>query len=163
MKTLFLLRHGKSDWDALHEADRDRPLARRGRRAAERMGAWFAAYESPPEWVACSPAARTRATLDLFLGEAGSRVDVSFREELYESDAARYLRVMSEAPAGVSRILVVGHEPVCSQLIEWLTGARVIFPTAAMARIDLEGDIWSETARGSLIWLLPARLPGHKT
>ena len=38
MLHLYLLRHGKSDWEALSGSDHDRPLAPRGRRAARRVG-----------------------------------------------------------------------------------------------------------------------------
>ena len=37
MKRLFLLRHAKSSWDEAGLADRDRPLAPRGRRATQVM------------------------------------------------------------------------------------------------------------------------------
>ena len=49
MRTLLLLRHGKSDWGAGHETDADRPLAARGRDAARTMGRFIAAAGRSPE------------------------------------------------------------------------------------------------------------------
>ena len=39
---LIVLRHGKSDWSG-GEPDRERPLAKRGRRQVPEAGAWLAA------------------------------------------------------------------------------------------------------------------------
>ena len=41
MKTLYLLRHGKSDWKAPYGRDHDRPLVRRGVEAAALVGDFF--------------------------------------------------------------------------------------------------------------------------
>ena len=38
MKTLLFFRHGKSNWDADYDVDHNRPLAKRGRKAARAMG-----------------------------------------------------------------------------------------------------------------------------
>ena len=42
MKTIYLLRHGKSDWDS-HADDHERPLAPRGVDAAKRIGHYLTA------------------------------------------------------------------------------------------------------------------------
>jgi len=41
MKTLFLLRHAKSSWKDESIPDFDRPLNRRGKRAAENLGRYI--------------------------------------------------------------------------------------------------------------------------
>jgi hypothetical protein len=45
MKHLFLLRHAKAGWDDPALADRDRPLALRGRRAARCGGSSTSGYQ----------------------------------------------------------------------------------------------------------------------
>ena len=49
MKTLLLLRHGKSNWDAQYQLDHDRPLAKRGRKAAALMGRYLSALDEAPD------------------------------------------------------------------------------------------------------------------
>ncbi|MEK6234299.1 MAG: hypothetical protein N2C14_06280, partial [Planctomycetales bacterium] len=44
----------------------------------------------------------------------------------------------------VSPVLVVGHNPDMEELVCMLTGEQATFPTAALARIDLPIDSWSE-------------------
>ena len=38
MKTIILFRHGKSDWNAHFENDHERPINKRGIKAAKKMG-----------------------------------------------------------------------------------------------------------------------------
>jgi phosphohistidine phosphatase len=68
-------------------------------------------------------------------------------------------RVRKEADDAQS-LLLVGHEPVWSALAsDLIAGGMLRFPTAALARIDVMADSWSEVhpARGQLIWFLIPR------
>jgi hypothetical protein len=67
MKTLYLLRHGKSEWGDPGLDDHDRPLAARGERAAAVVGIHFAQQDYQPSLVLCSSARRTRETLESLL------------------------------------------------------------------------------------------------
>ncbi|MBL4558811.1 MAG: histidine phosphatase family protein [Rhodobacteraceae bacterium] len=58
------MRHAKSDWGDPTRADHDRPLNRRGRRAAPLIGRWLAAQGAIPDAVLTSSARRTRETWD---------------------------------------------------------------------------------------------------
>src|SRR5262245_31838834 len=62
-RTLWLLRHAKSSWDHPGLDDRERPLARRGARAAAQMRTYLEGENIDPELVLCSSALRTRETL----------------------------------------------------------------------------------------------------
>jgi phosphohistidine phosphatase len=62
-RRLILLRHAKSDWPDV--PDRDRPLAKRGRRDAPRIGRWLHDHGYLPDVVICSPARRTEQTWEL--------------------------------------------------------------------------------------------------
>ncbi|HMF03267.1 MAG TPA: phosphoglycerate mutase family protein, partial [Acidimicrobiia bacterium] len=72
MPALILFRHGKSDWDAADAGDdRARPLARRGRKAAERMGRFLARAGQVPDVAITSPALRAAETLRLAMEGGG--------------------------------------------------------------------------------------------
>jgi phosphohistidine phosphatase len=56
--------------------------------------------------------------------------------------------------------MLAGHEPTWSALASDLMGGGILrFPTAAMARIDLEIDGWKTVGfdRGMLVWFLVPR------
>lgn len=71
MKRLWLLRHAKSSWEDPGLPDPDRPLAPRGRRAAELLAAHLAASDVRPGVVLCSSSLRTRQTLAAILPALG--------------------------------------------------------------------------------------------
>ncbi len=64
---MYLLRHAKSSWDEPGRPDRERPLAPRGVRDAKRVAKHLRRQGVAPELVLCSPAVRTRETLELVL------------------------------------------------------------------------------------------------
>jgi CHAD domain-containing protein/phosphohistidine phosphatase SixA len=161
VKTLLLLRHGKSDWDAKYGADHVRPLANRGKRAASLMGRYLARLDQVPDQVVCSSAVRAKETLRLAAEAGGWSCPVTVAEELYQASPGRVLELIRDTKDSVSRVLLVGHEPTWSLLAGRLIGkARVEFPTAAMARIDLPVARWGDAGfgKGILVWLVTPKL-----
>ena len=163
MKTLILLRHGKSDWDADYVGDHHRPLAGRGQKAAIKVGRFLARTNQLPELVLCSTALRTRETLELAM-DAGewTDVDVKYDNTIYHAGFEQMLRCLAALPDEVERVMVVGHEPTTSLLAgQLIGGASLDFPTAAVARIDLNLDHWKNTRSGvgTLMWhIIPRHL-----
>ncbi|MCB1725494.1 MAG: histidine phosphatase family protein [Gammaproteobacteria bacterium] len=162
MLTLVLLRHGKSDWDAPHDSDHERPLTHRGRDAARAMGKVLARLDQIPDLAVSSSAVRARDTLQ-FAARAG-RWKTTMRTDgaLYDSSAADvlvWIKAIDEAPAN---LLLVGHEPTWSELAGRLIGGEALLrvPTGAMLRIDFDADAWAQIAfgDGELRWLMPPRV-----
>jgi phosphohistidine phosphatase len=151
MRRLILLRHGKSAWPD-GTADFDRPLARRGREAAPRMGAYLASEQLIPDLVLVSPARRAQETWELarpHLGGAAVRAE----PRIYEAPAERLLAVVREADADAATLLMVGHNPGFADLLRLLVGdgdrlaytkAMTKYPTAGLAVIDFAAGTWRE-------------------
>lgn len=161
MKTLLLLRHGKSNWDTQYQLDHDRPLAKRGRKAATLMGRYLTALAEVPDYACASSAVRARDTAQR-AAEAGDwpcRIAIS--ERLYHASPDQVLDVVRKTDRGVDRLLLAGHEPTWSTLSGRLIGsASLRFPTAAVARIDLSIENWREAdyGKGTLVWLVTPKL-----
>lgn len=162
MPELLLLRHGKSDWDAPggRDADAERPLNARGRRAAAAMGAFLTATGNTPDAAVTSPAVRARTTLELAAGAGGWGCPVRVVDDLYGGGPEAVLAVVRAEPAATGRLLVVGHEPTWSTTVELLTGAAVRFPTATLACVELDDWAGAAPGTGTLAWLVPPRLVG---
>ena len=60
---LMLLRHAKSDWPE-GVADVNRPLKKRGKKAALRTGEWLLEQQLCPDWIVSSPAQRASETAE---------------------------------------------------------------------------------------------------
>ena len=67
MKSIIIFRHGKSDWDATYDRDHDRPLSKRGSKAAIKMGKYLDKINQIPDQVISSSATRTKNTAELFM------------------------------------------------------------------------------------------------
>ena len=63
MRTLYVLRHAKSDWGDSSLSDFDRPLNDRGRKAAKAVGKELRKRKIKPDLVLASPAERAIAAL----------------------------------------------------------------------------------------------------
>lgn len=148
MRTLHLLRHAKSSWDEPGLADRERPLAPRGRRDAKRIAEHVRGLGLQPELVLCSSAVRTRETLDLLRPALGN-AELEIEDGLYAASSAGLLARIREVPESVSSVMLIGHNPGLQELGIALSAAgdeleRLVekFPTAALATLATE-NTWS--------------------
>ena len=159
-RSLFILRHGKSDWGAPYGGDHERPLKRRGQKAARLMGELLTSVDLPPDLVLSSSAVRARSTAELAHEAGGWTCPLEVSRELYESTPTSIMERLRGLGPEIERVLVVGHEPTCSELVGVLSGGKPPrFPTGALARIDFELAAWDHLAPGlgELVWLIPPR------
>jgi phosphohistidine phosphatase len=161
LKSLFILRHGKSDWNADFSTDHERPLAPRGQSAARAMGIFLSRLEHAPDLVISSTAARAHDTVRL-AAEAGEwSCTVETDRQLYEGDTGLLLQLVHEQDDSRESLLLAGHEPTSSEMIAKLIGGGLVrMPTAALARIDFLVESWTEVrfGRGTLIWLVTPKI-----
>jgi phosphohistidine phosphatase len=172
MHMLHLLRHAKSSWKEDVE-DHDRPLNRRGRETARRVGKHLPAMVGTLDLVLCSSALRTRETLDLALAEFSPRPRSLIEDELYAASRERLMDRLRRLAEDDVNVLLIGHNPGLHELAVALAEAssanfRVLasgkFPTAAYARFQVPVR-WSELkcSRNVLTdYVTPASLAGRK-
>ena len=147
MKTLYLLRHAKSSWKDASLRDFDRPLKRRGRKAAQRIGEWLSREKPDDPLVICSSAVRTRETARLVLESAGLHAEEHFDDRIYEASLRELVEVVSEIPDEKEIVILIGHNPGFEELLAYLTGEGRRMPTAALAKIKLEVS-WKDVKAG---------------
>lgn len=173
-RTLMLLRHAKSSWQEPALPDFERPLAPRGRAAAQAMGQVLAERSWQPDLVLCSPAARTRETWALLAPALGTVPPCRQLPSLYLATPAQLWRVLRRAPDEVERLLVIGHNPGLEEFAAALIGSgdaalrKLLarkFPTAALAVLTLADATWAAATPGSgclSAFLRPKDLPSRK-
>ena len=153
MLTLILLRHAKAEPAGPGVDDADRPLAARGRSDAPRIGAAISQAGFVPDLILCSPARRTRETLELVVPSFGAVIATRLEPAIYEATTARLLAVVRRTPASVQRLMLVGHNPGFEELTQDLirtadkdAAARLDkkFPTSGLAVLTFEHDFWAK-------------------
>ena len=156
MKTLFVLRHAKSSWDNPDWSDFERPLNSRGLDAARFIGNLIYERALAPQIIVSSPAKRAKQTAILVKEIAEISKPVVFDERIYEASPLTLFNLIREFDEKYNSVLIVGHNPGFENLVRVLTGEPVQMPTAALARINIESEIWSaiEAGMGELEFLI---------
>jgi phosphohistidine phosphatase len=155
MKTLYLLRHAKSSWKDDTLLDIERPLNKRGRKAAETMGAFLRKKKIIPDLVLCSTAVRARQTTEIVLEVAKLSPDIHFEDGIYEADPTRLLELVRQIEKSKKAVLLVGHNPRLEEFLEFLTGKKETMSTAALSKIVLRVTNWANVNahKGTLEWM----------
>lgn len=114
--------------------DHDRPLNRRGERAAQAIADHVARRVPLPDMILCSTSTRTRQTLAPLLKRvAGPTPPVSFERDLYLASEDTLLGHLRALPDDVSAVLLIGHNDGIWRLAELLAGTG---PADAMAKLQ---------------------------
>lgn len=149
MKTLMLLRHAKSSWKDDSVTDHDRPLNKRGRKAAPLVGHLLRDQHLVPDLITSSSAVRAQTTATVAAEACGYSGEVAVADELYLATAGEILSYVQErTEESLDRILLVGHNPGMEDLVNRLGGRREPFPTAALAVFDVEIESWRKLELG---------------
>jgi phosphohistidine phosphatase len=157
VKTIILFRHGKSDWDAPFGSDHERPLAARGRKAADSMGRFLSEKGEVPELAISSTAVRARDTLDRAVRAGDWSCEIALSSDLYLPSSYTLLEILQQQSDVVSSVMLVGHQPAWSETLSLLVGGgNFHFPTAAMARVDVDIARWADVdfGLGRMRWMV---------
>lgn len=141
--TLVVVRHAKSDW-SVRAADRERPLAPRGRRQAPEMGRWIAANLDPVDLAVVSVATRAQQTWELVADQLPEPPPTRAERTAYTFSGDHLLDLVHGLPDQARTVALVGHNPAVEELVERLTGGWVRMPTSALAVIAL--PVWGAGA-----------------
>ena len=142
MRELILLRHAHAEPASTGQADLDRPLSPEGLAEAEAAGRWLAEHKRVPDCVLCSPARRTRETLEAVLAAVGY-VDQRLEPRIYEATPGTLAELVDEHHE-VDRLLLVGHTPGLDEL-------------AALMHSGQSGDHRGMPPGGIVVLSLPAQ------
>jgi phosphohistidine phosphatase len=133
MPRLCLFRHAKSDWFAGAAGDFDRPISPRGERDAPLVGAHVLARGWRPDRILCSPARRTRQTLEIVAGILGGDPDIVFPAGLYDASGAEYASLIRSHGGDAETLMIIGHNPMTHE-----TALRLAAPGNSQAAAELE-------------------------
>ncbi len=131
-------------------ADRDRPLTARGHRDARLIGTAIAEI-GVPDLILCSPARRTRETLEGIVETLATEPKVTFADRLYDARDATYDDVIATHGGSAKRLLIIAHNPTIHATAVALSvkGDRALraamaakFPTSALAVIAMDTADW---------------------
>ena len=146
-RELLLLRHGKAK-DPPGMADRDRPLKTKGKRQAQRIGAWLQEQALLPDVTVASPAERTFVTAQKLLKAAGTHAhDIIQDDRVYNASCEALLGVLAKFAGAPNRIMIVGHNPGLEDLAHYLAPSSLpviddsgVMKTGTLIHLNMPND-----------------------
>jgi phosphohistidine phosphatase len=153
VKTIYLLRHAKSSWQDQEAEDIDRHLSKRGREAAKAMAHYLSAEGIVPAQILCSPAVRTRQTLEHMEANLNAAIPIRFEKGIYNADAPSLLRRLRRLSDALPSVMVIGHNPGIERLALMLAGNGEVtardklankYPTGTLAVLTASIDHWND-------------------
>ena len=152
MLRLFVMRHAKSSWAMPGARDFDRELNDRGDADLVKVSAEIAAKKYLPSCILCSPAQRTRLTLDGIFAVLDPEVQIEFHDIMYSGSVENYADLVRSVQNPVP-VMTIGHNPMTGSLANMLAGdgdpdllseISYRYPTATIAVLDFPIKSWSE-------------------
>ncbi len=124
------------------------------------MGRFIADCGVLPDRIITSTAVRARTTVEVAKEAGGWDAPTREAKTLYMASPADLLVQIRATDADADVLLLVGHEPTWSSAVSrFIGGGEVKYPTAALARVDVDVKRWQDVAfgGGELVWLVPPK------
>ena len=144
MKTLLLMRHGKSSWKDETLEDHERPLKKRGRKDTARIAKEIRKRDLQPNLILCSTAIRARQTAEILVEALDAPNKVIFSDELYMGEPQDFITALKEFTDDEDIVMIVAHNPGLEAYLQIVDGEIESLPTAGLGYLLLAVDDWQE-------------------
>jgi len=144
MKTLLLMRHGKSSWKDETLEDHERPLKKRGRKDSARIAREIRKHDLVPDLILCSSATRARETVKALTKELDTPIRVVFSDELYMGEPEDFITALKVLTEDESVVMIVAHNPGLEAYLQIVDGKIESVPTAGLGYLMLALDDWKD-------------------
>lgn len=142
MKSIYILRHAKSDWSDDSVDNKDRILNKRGEDEAKKVAKFLVNNKLTFDAIIASPAQRALQTATIVKKNTSFLKEIQVEECFYFSDLRRIISVIRRVSDDVENLLIVGHNPLWSNLVLFLTGKRMTLDTGCVAVLSADIDKW---------------------
>lgn len=144
MKTLLLMRHGKSSWKDESLEDFERPLKKRGRKDAKKIAKVIAENNLIPDIIIASSATRTRETVGVVVEALDFQNRIVFADELYGGEPSDIVDALKNLNDDYNSVMIVGHNPGLEAYLQIVDGEIEALPTAGLGHLVLVLDSWKD-------------------
>jgi phosphohistidine phosphatase len=146
MKTLYILRHAKSDWNGNFTSDFDRGLNARGLRDAPFMGKVLKNLGVSVDLILSSDATRAKSTIEFIAKEIGyDKEKIVFEHSIYEASTTTIINLIKSCDDKIDSLMLIGHNPSLTSVINQISNVTLDnLPTIGIMSIEFDIDSWSE-------------------
>jgi len=144
-KTLFIVRHAMAKSTEAGKKDIDRTLSSEGLQQSSRLGVYIYKKNTDISAIVCSSAIRAIQTSELIADQINYDISkIQADPELYEASVRIIINKVNEFNNGWDEVIIVGHNPVLSYFVEYLTGHHFDgMDAGSMVKISSGVDDWA--------------------
>jgi len=145
IKTLYLIRNAKSDWNDIGASDFERGITKKGKKDIKTMSSYLMLKNIMPNVVLSSCALRAQQTTDILVGSLQYKGKVDYLEELYYTPTHRLLDIIYMQDLSDNVVFVIGHNPQLTDMANLLINEHISkIPSSGIVAIDFDINEWSE-------------------
>lgn len=137
VKNIFIVRHGHAEFN--NDTDYKRVLKDKGILSAQKTAIYIKKklLENHIKTPMClsSAAVRTRQTAEIIC-QANAITHIDYHQSLYATTVSHWLDKIKHTP--VDNLVIVGHNPTFSQMLQYWCGHNIYMKPANCAYISLE-------------------------
>ena len=150
LKILHIHRHAKSDWKTSDLRDFDRALNNRGQRDIVFMADLFASKSPKIDLIMTSTASRAMTTAFAFAESLNIKEgDIDEHNDLYLAPLTELSKKVNNIDNEHEDVIIFGHNPGLSELVEYYTHESIEMPTCARAEVHFDVDDWQAVGSGT--------------
>jgi phosphohistidine phosphatase len=148
MKTLYILRHGKSSWENLNTKDFDRPLLKEGVERTLRIADFLNKHKFQIQCIMSSNAVRAFSTAKIIAGETSYPISkIKQVPDLYSSEADNYFNSVFSVDDNFNSLMIIGHNPSLTNFANYFLDEKIDnLPTSGLIIIRFSCQKWNEIA-----------------
>lgn len=148
VKTLYILRHAKTEAGTPDGDDHSRALTPKGWQTCENLGAELAKRRFSVDRVLCSSALRATQTLEGLEKGFGTKLKSQIQPKLYLCSPSEMLGLLRARPEEEESVMLIGHNPGMHQFCldmaafgseRGLDDLSLRFPTCAFVTLSVPG------------------------
>ena len=146
MKTLYIVRHAKSDWGNEGLKDIDRHLNNTGYNDAYLMSNNFALNNPMPQLLVSSSAIRALSTALIFARSFHySERNILIEERIYEASTNELISCIAELDNKLNNVMLFGHNPGLTNLFNQISDSFIDnLPPCGILGINFEINTWKD-------------------
>ena len=164
MKTIYVVRHAKSSWDAIDLPDEKRPLLAKGKQRTKKVIEYLKENHILVDQIMSSHAVRAYETAKLLAHGLKYPVEkIIINSQIYHADGEGILNQLYDLPDRIGSVMIVGHNPSLTDFINLFLKSPVEnLPTSGVVSFSFDTDNWEKiplASRKTNFILFPKELP----
>lgn len=146
MKTLYLIRHGKSSWENMSHQDYERPLLEKGKKRTRKIADFLMERNVNPDMIISSHAERAFNTAKIIAKKLGfPKEKISIDQNLYFCGSQAMENLVFGLDDQFSHVMLVGHNPDMTNFANLFLEQKFDYmPTSGVVCVEFDTSRWEQ-------------------